>query len=78
MNGAALHALAPARVIRPRRCETCQFAMVAGRGINCHRNPPAAHVLPGAGGQPVPISVFPPVQADQFCGEWKAKIEGVQ
>lgn len=64
-------------LIRPNRCEKCHWssALPGQQMLECRRYPPATnHVLnrPGAGPPVQPISYFPIVRNDQFCGEFKA------
>lgn len=35
----------------------------------CRRNPPQIITLPDEGGIPVPVSIFPAAESDQWCGE---------
>jgi len=65
-----------------RRCETCAFwsahgAQIASAGRagaprsgvgTCQRNPP---MLVQIQSQDWPVSVFPEINADRFCGAWQ-------
>ena len=76
MNQIAMAApAANGQVVRLESCERCKFSAVAGRTMECHRNPPQASIIPGPGGQPVTMACFPPVNPAGFCGEWRPKIE---
>ena len=59
-------------LIRPDQCVKCKFssAVPQQRVLQCRRNPPQASVL--ANGQS--LTVFPLVQPDQWCGEFRVAI----
>lgn len=71
---------------RPRRCENCKFAEIntgaepgdGQSGFECHRMPPRAQALLAQGRDgPRPVGTFaswPPVLADNWCGEWQPVI----
>jgi len=49
--------------------------------IECHRNPPSAGVLmqQDRSGNVVPgtFTVFPIMRSVGWCGEWKARLDGI-
>lgn len=63
-------------------CKTCIYSLKEGENLFCHRNPPAAQLIPIPSGKILqgsnqqqqvnltPVSVFPPVQENNFCGEF--------
>lgn len=69
----------PAKLIRAHRCETCKYAEREGgvsKNYACHKGPPAVSILPSNKG-PMPLTAFPMVQPDQWCGAFEPKIENV-
>ena len=54
-----------------QKCETCKFRVVGlstmGTGSRCHRFPPQGY-NPGTA-----RAIFPVVQDEDICGEWKDK-----
>lgn len=72
----------PVESTRAERCETCRYAhnngTEAGPGntpFACHRLPPVAQALLAPNGQggisrAGSISTFPPVDPNEWCGEW--------
>jgi hypothetical protein len=66
---------APKPLIRSSNCGNCRFAVPVGKGAECRRNPPTTFLMSGQHG-PMPVAAWPPIGPEQFCGEWKTKIEG--
>lgn len=59
-------------------CDTCKFkrkntADISGRQMNCCFNPPGVHLIPGPGGAPVTVAIWPPVNGDTWCGRFEAE-----
>lgn len=55
-------------------CESCAFwhrDMEEESIGECRRNPPQIITLPDEGGIPVPVSIFPAAESDQWCGEYQ-------
>ncbi len=80
-NGANMNLVMPtspaSRLVRLEKCETCKFHgnQPAGGGIDCRKEPVKSAIVPDPRGTPAPISYFPPVLPDWWCGEWKPRIE---
>lgn len=51
------------------KCRTCAFGEIEGEGGQCRRYPPAFVVEEGE-----VSSAFPVVAADDFCGEFRRKV----
>lgn len=67
----------PADVLR---CGSCAFfvAIEPGQPPNagdCHANPPTSYPASTPDGGAVRLTVWPLVQADDFCGCWEGKEE---
>ena len=70
-------------LIQPDRCGNCKFFEGdAGQGI-CRARPPVGQIIMvpiqhpvtrQQGMQPQPVSTWPPVPADGWCGEFAVKI----
>jgi hypothetical protein len=65
---------------RKDRCETCKWAAPQpnGPGLQCAAHPPQLTFIPVPSNVGVELRSFagwPAVAPDQFCGEWKQKIE---
>lgn len=65
-------------------CKTCTFFVKETEGVvvvnatpagHCRRYPPTVTLLVVPGGQVVPATTFPSVQADMWCGEHIDNIE---
>jgi hypothetical protein len=61
-------------------CETCKFLHEEGinketmrKHYTCRRYPPTPQMVPGQGGV-VTVGMFPPTQAQLWCGEWQPKL----
>jgi len=55
-------------------CRTCAFWVRDEEEESigeCRCNPPQVITLPDEGGIPVPVSIFPAVEFDQWCGEYQ-------
>lgn len=81
MNDATTQELrAPPGLVRAESCQQCKFAVLAPGNVKqrqCRRNPPtAAHIMIRAG-QFMTYTGFPVVQPDNWCGEFRPKIEGM-
>lgn len=63
----------PAKVIRAESCGSCKYAERAGQMFECHFNPPFGTLVPTQAG-PQPVSCFPPVKGEQWCGQYKIKL----
>lgn len=66
------------RIERLEKCSACKFhgRTPDGRAYDCRLHPPQAtlvQVAPNA--PPQPMSFFPVVLADWFCGDWRPRIE---
>jgi hypothetical protein len=66
-------------LIRARTCRACAHSQIEGAQRTCHAHPPSAHpiLMPTPQG-PRPVgttSAFPIVQDNEWCGEWRARIE---
>jgi hypothetical protein len=61
---------------RADTCASCEFYHESGpdkdlnRSTMCRRFPPSAFPMP-RGNTLASISIYPPVQSTQWCGEWK-------
>lgn len=72
-------------IIRPEQCAKCKFSLPRAHEQNkfdCRRNPPTAAIFPQQNerGQLVGsqiISGWPLVQGEQWCGEFRPNIVGV-
>jgi hypothetical protein len=61
-----------------KKCSTCRFAKLADekqRGYECHRFPPTPLLVPMDNPMTRETGLalqgyFPPVNADNWCGEW--------
>lgn len=58
-----------------RACKRCCFGVVDGGQRSCRFNPPQMVVVPKANPvtrqvEAVPMSIFPPVQDDGWCGRF--------
>lgn len=74
MNAPRPIAAAPvAKLIRPENCRSCKFSDRDGQNLHCHRNPPSAQVLI-LNGRPQPVSTWPVVLPDQWCGQFTLRI----
>lgn len=74
MNTPLLVAKTPG-LVRTERCDTCKWASAPDpRSLECRRNPPTAHIVPGPNGQAQAVSCFPPTQPDHWCGCYTIKI----
>lgn len=60
-------------VARADGCASCKFAVRVGGGAECRRNPPTTFLISTPQG-PKGVGAWPPVAADQFCGEYKPKL----
>lgn len=49
-------------------CKTCDFEFYLGIDHKCRRFPPIVNIVDGN-----PISSFPVVSEDDWCGEWSKK-----
>lgn len=63
--------------IRGETCRRCKFSDQKGAGLFCVRNPPTVVIVPDQAGRPTTGSAWPPVNPQQWCGEFKLRIEGV-
>lgn len=63
-------------MIRPDRCGNCKFAVASAgtRQLMCRRNPPTMFPLPARNGGFTTASAWPPVQPDQWCGEFALRL----
>jgi hypothetical protein len=66
----------PAKPVHPLgwKCDIC-FHVVrdptpGSKALKCVRNPPVPQFVQ-MGGQQACVSISPPVQPDEWCGEWK-------
>jgi hypothetical protein len=59
-----------------QKCETCKFIVVGlsttGTGSRCHRFPPQGY-NPGTA-----RAIFPVVQDEDICGEWKLSSDAIE
>lgn len=70
-------------LLRPERCDKCKFksAIPNSPNFECRRMPATVHLLPVAqtgnrtGWQA--MSTWPTVQPDQWCGEYKTHLPGL-
>lgn len=70
----------PVPLIRSESCGKCKFAtVVPGQPkLQCRRYPPSVSVFPlDRPGQFLPVPSFPPVGADEWCGEFALKLTGL-
>lgn len=65
------------RMERLEKCSGCKFHgwTPDGKVLDCRIRAPQAQLVQGPGGQPQPMSFFPVVAPDWWCGEWKPRIE---
>jgi hypothetical protein len=58
-----------------QKCETCHFARRDKEGdLNCHYGPPAVFLrITGPDDKFKPMSVFPLMDPDLWCGKWAPK-----
>lgn len=65
-------------MVRNECCNKCKWhAALAGQAnFECRRFPPTMSFMPTNHG-PQPISAYPPVTPEHWCGEFKPGIEGV-
>lgn len=64
--------------VREVRCETCAFfqpSIPEGPEGDCHANPPTSYPAGREGGGIAFLTVWPRVQATDFCGCWEGKEE---
>lgn len=69
-------------LIGTETCGKCKFSASEnpnpGEPLICRRNPPATTIMltPGPGGRPMPnpVSAYPLVRPEQWCGEYRPKI----
>jgi hypothetical protein len=55
-------------------CGTCHFGRIdKDNDLNCHRNPPAVFLRVDDKGEFRPVSVFPLMESDLWCGEWRSR-----
>ena len=62
-------------LIREQECRNCKFAYSEPGQLFCRRMPPSATPILAAGpdGRPIVLGAvanFPPMQPNQWCGEW--------
>jgi len=66
------------------RCAECKFFLTDNGGHYCRRYPPTMAMLMAApqvalsanrGSTPMPVSSYPPIQRNQWCGEYKRKLD---
>lgn len=61
-------------LIRQERCENCKYAERESSALfACHYNPPTVALAPTNQG-PIPVSFYPPVQAEHWCGRFVQRI----
>ena len=72
------------RVIRPERCEKCKFRgdqVQKPNQFECRESPPVPHsfMVPGPNGSSgfITHTTYPIVQADNWCGKFAPRIEGM-
>lgn len=65
-------------------CSKCRHAFEKGvnketftKTYECRRFPPTAQLIPAQGGPQV-VSFFPPVSAENSCGEFVIQLAGLQ
>ena len=76
-NNIAMPIAATARVLRPKRCETCgaHGTQDSGEGIDCRIDGIKLILIPRPGGPPTALSVFPRTEAHWWCPKWIPLIE---
>lgn len=63
------------------RCASCEFAHRIPAGLRCLRNPPTVHLVPiteslaGISPQLGVQGIWPPVDPDNWCGEYAPRTE---
>lgn len=65
-------------------CRGCRFwqetgaSQIVGQpaGGECHRHPPTGQLVPAGAGQIGAAAVWPPTQANQWCGDFEPQTEG--
>jgi hypothetical protein len=67
-------------LIGKRRCVGCAFAHADKETLECRRNPPNVSIIPMQSALKMapelkPVSIFPPVSPETWCGEFIAKPE---
>ena len=63
------------QIITGNVCRNCKHSHdESPGGLTCRRYPPTALMIPGPQGGPLPCSLFPPIQPQHTCGEFKPKI----
>jgi hypothetical protein len=65
------------RMERIEKCSGCKFHgwTPDGKAIDCRIKPPQSGLVADARGQPTPMSYFPVVMPDWWCGEFRPRIE---
>lgn len=68
---------AVSRLERLDKCSACKFHgwTPDGKTLDCRIRAPQATLVQGPGGQPMPMSFFPVVAPDWWCGEFRNRIE---
>ena len=80
LRGLKLNVPVKAAPRREERCDTCYWvARDAAGGLACHGQGPTVHILAEpsrvqAGAMVLkPLTVWPPVRADEFCPTWEKR-----
>ena len=60
-----------------RQCATCKYSEQHKTDLKlriCRRYPPTPQLIPGPGGGPVQVNLWPPTAKDDWCGEHEYKL----